>query len=619
MRFSVLGDFSVTIAGRDVTPRSAKLRSMLALLTIRNGQTTTVDSIIMELWNGRPPERAIGTVHTYVYELRKALSAPDDEPGESVLVTVPHGYCLDLSGAEFDLRRFEELAAQGSSLLSEGARTRSPNKLELASAHLTEALRLWRGEPLANVAFGEQVRSHVAWLEEQHKQVLYMHLHAEMKLERYSSLIGEVKLLIERHPFHEELYEILMTALSRSGRRLEALNVYHEMRERLNNELGLDPGPSLQRLQQALIAGGHEIDRRDPQVRPERIAPKDRLAQLPPDVPDFLGRCEILRDIVSHITATNGTAAPIVCIHGAPGTGKSATAIHVANRVSGEFPDGQIYIDLKRKEPTAEFEKDVFAEILRTLGAADEELPRTLPGLVGVFRALTRQRRILLVLDGAEPHMEITGFLPLGCPTIVTSTRPLHGLAGATMVQLDTFTPEEGIGLLERIVGKDRVDAERETALCLINQVDTLPLTIRFLGERLSFSPRSSIEQLRKSMFRCEADICLSQLERIGLDLFSRLESAYRQLSPKEQTAFLALSCLRANSFSLTEAAQAFSCGDTEAGIILTSLVDAGLVKALDDEGGQTYRLPRFTGLYLVERLARRSDQVGRCLPLTAI
>lgn len=603
MQLSVLGDLSVQDTGRDITPRQGKLRTILALLALNEGKTVSTDAIIAEIWHGSPPDRALGTIHTYVYEIRKALDRRTRGDGGRILATRPNGYALDLQDVSFDFDRFELLVGEGSAQVSG-----TSEELERARSRFGEALALWRGEPLGNVPCGERLDRHVTWLEERRRQVLEMRLETDMRLGRFPELIGELKVLVERHPFHERFHELLMLALSRTGRRAEGLQVFQKLRERFTGELGLDPGPGVQRVHQELLAG--EAESAAPPVRSTaepipRDSPDRRelRATLPPGIPDFRGREEEIARIREHLEHGDPRTGPAVCIHGMPGVGKTATAIHLAHLMAGRYPDGQIYIDLHDVAASLENGRRITADAVNALGVPRDEVPDTIEGCVGAFRALAADRRILLILDGVRSHQAIQKLVPARCATIITGRQPVYGIPGTLMTDLGPLPDEDAFELLSGIVGADRVRPEADAAYDIIGHVGALPLAVRFIGDRLALTPSLTVRRLRAKMIASGEDIRLSHLERIGLDLHSRLNATLDDLHQHERAAFRALAPLRHRTFSTTQAADLLGRGYLDTDLVLTTLADAGLLRITGDaaDGDRLHGLHPMVALYAAD------------------
>jgi DNA-binding SARP family transcriptional activator len=253
MRFRVLGTLDVGDGNRICTPTAPKLRRVLGLLLLHANQVVSTQSLIEELWEEQPPVSALTTIQTYIYQLRKILDVrwlsdcQDDARPERILLTKPLGYCLQVEPDKLDLYRFEHLYELGQKALNNG-------DIELASSTLRQALALWRGPALADIAAGPLLQARITALEERRLDALEQRIEADLQLGRHRQLIGELKALVAVHPLHEWFHAQLMRTLYRSGRRAEALGVYQGLRRVLNDELGLEPSPDLQRLQRQILS-----------------------------------------------------------------------------------------------------------------------------------------------------------------------------------------------------------------------------------------------------------------------------------------------------------------------------------------------------------------------------
>ena len=218
-----------------------KQRSLLALLLLRAGSVVSTDRLIEELWGDERPHDAASAVHQHVARLRKLL-----EPHE-VLETRWPGYVLAIAPEQLDLSRFERLGAEGRGLLEEG-------RADDAARSLRSALELWRGEPLADLTGERFLAGALPHLEEGRLEVLEARIDADLACGRDGELVGELRELVRAAPLRERFRAQLMTALYRSGRQADALEVYADARRELVDGLGLEPGPELQRLQSAILA-----------------------------------------------------------------------------------------------------------------------------------------------------------------------------------------------------------------------------------------------------------------------------------------------------------------------------------------------------------------------------
>jgi DNA-binding SARP family transcriptional activator len=269
VEFRILGPLEVWQDGRAVHIRGAKERALLAFLLLHAGEPVSVDRLIDELWDDSPPPTARKSVQVRVAGLRRAL-------GGGVLLTRGDAYLVWLEPNQLDLHRFEQLLSHGSHALAAGDSS-------TAVTTLHEALALWRGPALADFAYESFAQPAIARLEELHVHTLELRLEAQLDLGLHARVIAELEHLVAAHPLRERLRRQLMLALYREGRQAEALDVYRRTREEFAEGLGIEPGPTLQKLQQAILRQDQSLD--GPLAAPERsilVAPQDerRLAEL---------------------------------------------------------------------------------------------------------------------------------------------------------------------------------------------------------------------------------------------------------------------------------------------------------------------------------------------------
>ncbi|MDO0924372.1 AfsR/SARP family transcriptional regulator [Streptomyces sp. TG1A-8] len=247
LTWHVLGTVRMTPGGHDLTPTAPKVRQTLALLLARRNTFVPVTAFVEELWPERPPRSATGVVQTYAYQLRKTLQGDGRGPADGgPLITRPQGYLLNVEHGECDAAEFTTLTTKGRAALAAGDHA-------TAADLLGRALALWDGPPFADVPQGPALQGHALLLEELHLQARELRIEADLRLGRHRQLVGELKELACAHPLHEWFQGTLIIALQRCGRRSEALQVYQRLRERLRDELGLDPSPGLQRIRQHVL------------------------------------------------------------------------------------------------------------------------------------------------------------------------------------------------------------------------------------------------------------------------------------------------------------------------------------------------------------------------------
>jgi DNA-binding SARP family transcriptional activator/class 3 adenylate cyclase len=249
VEFRILGPLEVLDDhGRPLALGGAKQRALLAVLLLHVGEVVSAERLIDELWGEDPPETARSVLQVYVANLRKVLepTRPRRAAG-AVLRTQPPGYLVDLSPEEFDLTRFERLAAEGRTALAAA----DPAQ---AARLLRDAEGLWRGPALGDVTLAASGQGEVVRLQERRPAALEDRIEAELALGRHAELVGELEALVAAHPLRERLHGQLMLTLYRSGRQAEALEAYRRTHETLAEELGIDPSPALQELQRAILA-----------------------------------------------------------------------------------------------------------------------------------------------------------------------------------------------------------------------------------------------------------------------------------------------------------------------------------------------------------------------------
>jgi DNA-binding SARP family transcriptional activator/class 3 adenylate cyclase len=272
MEFRILGPLEVAEGGRLLPVGGGKQRALLSVLIINAGRVVSIDQLIDALWGERPPETAAHTLQVYVSQLRKALGSPD-RSGRSVLATQGRGYVLRVEPEAIDLHRFERLVEDGRRAL-EGGDPRGADRL------LRDALALFRGSPLADITFEDVAQAEIARIEDLRTKAEEDRIEANLALGRHGELVGELQAQVARNPLRERIRALLMLALYRSGRQAEALQVYREGRQLLADELGIDPMPELQRLEQAILRQDPSLDA--PPREPGAASPAPEPSQSAP-------------------------------------------------------------------------------------------------------------------------------------------------------------------------------------------------------------------------------------------------------------------------------------------------------------------------------------------------
>ncbi|MGW3243609.1 BTAD domain-containing putative transcriptional regulator [Streptomyces sp. NPDC001070] len=485
MGFRVLGGVEWSIGGRSLDIGRRKERCLLGLLLLDMGHVVPVARLIDLLWDGEAPAGARGSLQVHVSRLRARLSAARAEAYGFGIVRHGDGYLAQGDPDAVDIHRFHGLVRQAQAAESPRERSRL----------LTAALAQWRGPVLSDVASGTLRQRLGAGFDEAFLSATAQRIEAELELGRHEGLLAELAALTARHPLHEGLAALRMTALHRVGRRSDALRAFEEMRERLADELGLDPGDALRQAQTRVLRD----ERRRPQVR---TAVRPVPSWLPPCPADFTGRGGELAQL-SRMAAAARVAGGGVAVVGAAGAGKTATVMCWAARHKAAFPDGCYFVDLRGHAdgpPLAPVE--AMREVLRSASAEPDRGRGGAEGPAATLAAYRRTlagMRALFVLDDAVDVEQVRPLLWAGPGSlvVVTSRNRMGGLvvAGdAAVLGLGPLQPWEATALIARIVGARRAAAEPSAVGRLAALCGQLPLALRIAAAGLVTHPHCTIE-----------------------------------------------------------------------------------------------------------------------------
>ena len=579
-------------------PATAQQRSVLAALLLNPGWVVSVDRLVEVVWGDDPPVSARNAIQVYVSRLRRLLTRVDGAD----LVTVPPGYRLDVDPMRIDLYRFRDLVGQ--------ARESGP---DAAGALLRQALRLWNGPPLADVAGRWLHETFAAALIEERLTAVEDRLALDVRSGRRREALAELPVLMSEHPLRERPAYLTMTALELESRRADALEVYRTARQRLVEELGIEPGEELQLLHQRILREELVAGSPDAGDTGERMPPVP--AELPADMPTFTGRTHEAAQLRQLLGAAGGPAT-ICQISGIGGVGKSALAIHVARTVADRFPDGRLYVNLHGSTPrVAPVEPvDALGRLLRSLGVAGSAVPADLEEAAGRFRSLTEGMRMLVMLDNARDAAQVRPLLPgsSSCAVLITSRRSLSSLEGSTQIPLDVLSHEDGTALLDGLLGADRIAAEPAAAAEVVRLCGGLPLALCLAAARLAARPAWPVSALadRMSVARRRLD----ELRADDREVRASFQCGYQDLAAgaRGQPAarmFRLLGLLDGHDFNVPVAAALAGLPDDHARDLLDRLVEVQLV---ENHTADRYRLHDLLRLFARERAAEEEDEPAR-------
>lgn len=581
MHFKLLGPIEVWHEDRPIPMGSGRQRFVLALLLLNADRLTLSDQLVDALWD-EPPPTTKAQLHNMISDLRRRLRIGDSD----LIVTHSSGYELRLGSHALDLTRFRRLVELGKNAVSTGEHSH-------AATLLSEALSLWRGPALADVHRDPAAIIRQA-LHEEHLTAREVRLDVEMVLGRYDDVLQELATLIVEYPYRERLHEIRMAALAGMGQRADALAAYRQVYEQFTDDLGVPPGPSLQRLHQEILAGRSAVNGR-------AHLPKPR--QLPPASTVMVGRDELLSDICASLQQSGDASVPSALLAGPGGVGKTTLALAIAHQVAGAFPDGLLYADLRGSQTAATDPHAAIGRFLRTLGVDGSRLPDDHEERIAVYRSHLAQRRMLMVLDDAASEQQVRPLMPgmAACAVVITSRHRLGALVGTTRWTIPLLAPDDALRLLTALVGADRAKREPEAAAAIMDLCGHLPLAVCVAAGRLAARVEWKLEEFRQRL--AEERNRLDELAVGDLDVRASIALSYQALDSRSRTLFRRLGLMSAPDWPGWVAERLIEpAARDDVERMLDQLVDTHLIEPL---GQDAIGLPRFRLHDLIADFAR--------------
>lgn len=616
MRFGVLGSLAVwNSQGQPVDIPETRVRALLADLVVHEGRPVSVDRLVDDLWEDQPPRNPAGALQHKIWQLRRALDL--GEPGaKELIVRQPAGYSLRADVAMVDAARFNALVAQAHGTADPASR----------AAQLRKALQLWRGPAYADFRDSAFTREAINRLDELWLTAVEEHADARLALGEHREMVAELAGLIDRYPLRERLRAIMMRVLYRSGRQSEALAAYRELRDRLADELGIDPGPEISSLHQMILTQSHALDVIAPQMRAD-----NPRTNLPAPLTELIGRDSAVPAVCDLLTAHR-----LVTLTGPGGVGKTRLAIAAASALVEAFSDGVWLIDMGTVGPTAGERTDSspVEAVMRVLGIGESATGGRQVALVDRLVAAIRTKEMLLLVDNCEHLVDdvatLLDLLLRHAPRLrilATSQDPLGVEGELRWIVPPLDLPDDAVAASDVAMGYAAVQlfaaraadaspgfavtSDNESAVVAVcRRLDGLPLALELAATRV---PALGVHELAARLDNRFALLSGGGLHRPTRQqtLRSVIDWSWSLLTAAEQAV---LRRLAVHTGGCTLAAAEETCAGEgvaaqEVATILAALVQRSLVMT-DSAPIRRYRLLESVAAYAIERLEEAGEFV---------
>jgi DNA-binding SARP family transcriptional activator/tetratricopeptide (TPR) repeat protein len=616
---TLLGPVDANVDGRSADLGYPRQRCAFAALLIDANRVVAVDTLASRVWGDNAPRSARNVLSGYVSRLRSAFAGVVGLQ----FVRRSGGYATLIDPELVDLYRFRRLVAAADAIDDDMERV----------AVIESALGLWQGDALDGLpgAWSAATRQALA-----HERLAAQLAHNDvlLRLGRHAQSLPRLHALAVEHPLDERLASQLILAAYRSGDQAAAIESYHHIRTRLVEELGVDPAPQLRQLYQQVLsndpalappqthaAAADGIARADAAIRmsstnraPAPVVP----GQLPLDVAGFTGRTAELAQLDELLDSVgrHPTAVLVTAVSGTAGIGKTALAVHWAHRVAEQFPDGQLYINLRGFDPGGSVipPGEALRRFIEALGVAPERVPAVLESRVDLYRSLLVGKRILVVLDNAATVEAVRLLLPGAprCLVVVTSRNTFTGLIaveGARPIVLDLLTDDEAHALLRERLGAQRVAAEPKATAEIVDCCARLPLALVVAAARAATQPRLPLGTLAKHLRDARARLNTLAGDEPQTDMRAVFSWSYQALTPAAAALFRLLGLHPGPDISAPAAASLTAYSLPETRSLLIELARANL---LTEHASGRYACHDLLHEYAAELAQRDEDDVTR-------
>ncbi|NUT96471.1 MAG: tetratricopeptide repeat protein [Saccharothrix sp.] len=567
VEFRVLGRLEVWTGGRLLDVGHAKRRCVAAVLLAEANRVVTTEQLLERVWAGRPPHKARQAVSNYVSQLRQLLAGAVE--GGPTIRRRDEGYTLLVDPDHVDLHLFRRLVVEAR------AETDQRRALEL----LERADRLWRGEAFEGLD--------TPWLVALREGLARERFAADsdrvdlaLAQGRHAAVLPELTDRAAAHPLDERVAAQLVLALYRDGRQADALARYQDIRTRLADELGTDPGPDLRELH-------HRVLTADPGLTPPpRAAGVPVPRQLPVPPHSFTGRAPELARLDEALATRTADAVVISAIGGAGGIGKTWLALHWAHRNADRFPDGQLFVDLhgfSHADRPVTPDTALFG-FLVALGIAPDRVPADQDAKAALYRSVVADKRMLVVLDNAATADQVVPLLPgsRSCTVLITGRTRLASLIdrnGARHLQLDVLTAAEARELLISRLGRERLTgAEPDATGDLVALCGAYPLALSITARNAATRPTIPLAEIAAELRELGLDV-LDHDTDPAASLPAVMSWSLRRLTDHQRTLFGLLGIAPGPDTTLPAAAALTGLPKALARKDLSALEEASLVE----------------------------------------
>ncbi|MFF1791175.1 BTAD domain-containing putative transcriptional regulator [Kitasatospora sp. NPDC058243] len=541
MEFQVLGNMEMRDHARLLPPIRPRHERFLARLVLSPNTLVSISALAETLWDGEPPASAERQVQNVASQLRQAWLTAGVPEANEIIRTGRAGYSLDVEVGSIDLHVFRKLVTQSGGLARTG-------DLHRAIRTLRQALELWRGPAFAGIE-SQVIQRNSLLINEERPAAWEECMRLELEVGQHGRVVTELSALVAEFPFRERLTGHYMTALYRTGQQTAALQTYQQLRVRLGDELGIDPGPVLQELHERILRNDPALLARPapetgpvtvPAARPPVVSTPSLSvpSQLPPQDGSFVGRWEDLALLSQH-----SGQAQVLVVTGAAGMGKTSLAVQWAHQVRDAFPDGHVFLDLRGHSAKSSVSADgVLEHILESLNLPPQKIPRHPEKRLGLYRSTIADKKMLIVLDNAGSIDQILPAVPTsgGSQLVVTSRSSLAAVythVAAAGLAMGGLSRTESRSILVRARAGLPEDSGPSLEF-LLDLCDGMPLALRILAARMMADPALTPEDLAADLSRDIAPLDGFTIDGGGRSVRSVLTNAYAALSVDDARLF---------------------------------------------------------------------------------